>query len=348
MRRALLPFVSILGALSSLAVVTPARAAGLPSLVVHRTEDAADCPDARALADKVAEQMRRPALTPLADVVPGAERGLDVQIYKSSEGYTAVIQAGGKTRQMSDRGPSCGGLAAALAVSIAVLLDTEPLPPAPEPPPAPAPPAPPPAVTAPPPQPLRPPPPSIEDERPSDVRRFRVAIAASPVITAGVLRPFAGGVTSEAEVRFGRFSVAGGAFALIGQTIDYPPGQVTVSLTAGLLRGCVAPVSIGGSSAGGGEDEAIRFALCFDMLAGAIRGVGQGFKTDRTTTLPWAAVGPSALFAQRIWGPLSWGARAMLVIPVLKQSFFVDNLGTAFAPSSLGGALDVGLRVSIW
>lgn len=325
----------------------PARAAGLPALVVHRTEDTADCPDARGLADRVAEQMRRPALVPLAEPVAGADRGLDVQIYKSSEGYTAVIQAGGKTRQMSDKGPSCGGLAAALAVSIAVLLDTEPLPPAPDLPPPPAPPSTPvPLVTAwsPPPAPL----PPTTDDRPSDVRRFRVALAVSPVITVGVLRSFAGGVASEIELRFGRFSVAAGVFALPGQTIDFPPGQVTISLVTGLLRGCVAPVSIGGSTLAGGEDESIRFALCVDTMAGAIRGVGQGFSPDRTLSLPWASAGTSALFAQRIWGPLSWGARAWLVIPFLKQSFFVDNLGTAFAPASVGGALDIGLRVSIW
>ncbi|APR83738.1 Hypothetical protein A7982_09087 [Minicystis rosea] len=342
-RRAFFSLPLILGALAS---ATPALAAGLPALVVHRTEDTADCPDARALADKVAEQMHRPALTPLAEVVPGAERGLDVQIYKSSEGYTAVIQAAGKTRQLSDKGASCGGLAAALAISIAVLLDTEPLPPAPELPPAPPVEPPPPALPAVPELVL--PPPPIDDERPSDVRRFRVAIAASPVITAGMLRPFAGGITSEIEIRFGRFSIAGGAFALPGQTVDYAPGQVKLSLTTGLLRGCVAPISIGGSTSGGGEDEAIRFAICLDTLAGAVRGAGQGYKTNKTLSLPWAEVGPSALFAQRIWGPLSWGARAMLVIPVLKQSFFVDNLGTAFAPSPVGGALDAGLRVSIW
>jgi hypothetical protein len=331
-------------AAAALAVSTSARAAGLPPLAVHRTDDTADCPDARVLADKVAEQMHHPALAPTAEAL-GPDRGLDVQIYKSSEGYTAVIQAGGKTRQLSDKGPTCGGLAAALTVSIAVMLDTEPLPPEPEPPPPPAPPSPPPAAT-PPPAPAPSPPPA--DDRPSEGRRFRVAIAVSPILTDGVLRPFAGGVATELEFRFGRFSVAAGALALPGQTINYPPGQVNISLTTGLLRGCVAPVTIGGSQMIG-EDESIRFALCLDTLAGVQRGVGQGFQVDRTSTLPWASMGASALFTQRIWGPLSWGSRAWLLIPLLKQSFFVDNLaGSAFSPSSVGGALDVGLRVSIW
>src|SRR5262245_56141857 len=140
MRRLLL-----LAALASLFASLPAGAAGLPVLVVHRTDDAGDCPDARALAALVARQMKRPALDP--DTPPsGPDRGLDVQIYRSEEGYTSVVQSGGKTRQITDRGATCGGLAAALAVSIAVLLDTDPPPPDPEPPPRPAP-EPPPAPT---------------------------------------------------------------------------------------------------------------------------------------------------------------------------------------------------------
>ena len=326
---------------AALATATPARAA-LPLVVVHRTEDAADCPDAAALAAQVAAQMRRPALEPAGAAPLGPERGLDVQIYRSNEGFTAVVQAGGKTRQLSDKGTTCGGLAAALAVSIAVMLDTDPLPPEPEPPPPPATPDPPKVVEK---RPEPAPTPAV-DERPSGVRRFRVAMAASPVVTIGLLRPFAGGVSADVEIRVGRFSIAAGAFALPGQTIDYSPGTVSVSLTTATLRGCVAPVSIGALTPG--DDESLRFSLCVDTFAGAVRGVGQGFSPDRTSTLPWVAAGPSALFAQRIYGPLSWTARVSLVIPFLRQSFFVDNVGTAFQPASLGGALDGGLKVSIW
>lgn len=295
----------------------------------------------------VAEQMRRPALAPAGEASLGVGRGLDVQIYKSAEGFTAVIQASGKTRTLSDKGATCGGLSAALSVSIAVLLDTEPLPPEPDPPPPAPAPAPPPPAIATTPAPITTPPPLPIDERPSDVRRFRVAIAASPMVTTGLLRPFAGGLAADLEFRFGRFSIAGGVIALPGQTIDFPPGTVDLSLTSGTLRGCVAPVSIGGSPTPG-EDESLRFALCVDAMAGAIHGAGQGYRPDRASTLPWAAAGASALFAQRIVGPLSWSARVSLVIPLLRQSFFVDDVGTAFQPASVGGALDAGLRVSIW
>jgi hypothetical protein len=182
------------------------------------------------------------------------------------------------------------------------------------------------------------------DDRIAEGRRVHLWLTASPVVTVGVLTPFSAGITGELEVRVGRLSVSGGALALPSRTVSFPPGQVAISLTAGFLRGCGAIVSRGGA----GVDETLRLSLCLEPIVGAIQGAGQGYKVDRAASLPWAAASASALFAQRIWGPLGWGARTALVIPLLKQPFFVDNLGTAFTPSSVGVALDIGLRVSIW
>lgn len=294
--------------------------------MVHRTDEAADCPDAAALAALVADQMKRPALAP----AEASDRGLDVQIYRSDKGYTAVVQADGKTRRISDAGPSCGGLAAALSVSIAVMLDSEPLLPEPEPAPRPVEsPAPPPPrqVVSPP-----------AERCPVEERSFHADLALEPALTGGLLDGFAAGVTADLELRFGRFSVGGGVLALPSQTIVYEGGTVNLSLTTGLLRLCATPFG----------DAARRVALCAEPYAGMIRGFGQGYRVDRTSSRPWAALGASALFTQRLVGPLSLGVRGWLVIPVQKQSFLVDNVGTAFAPAPVGGALSVGIRVSIW
>jgi hypothetical protein len=313
-----------------------AHAAGLPILVVHRTEDVADCPDARALAHRVAEQMKRPALVPAVEVPAGAEPGLDVQIYKSDQGFTAVIQAGGRTRQLSDKGTTCGGLAVALAVSIAVLLDTEPLTPAPDPPsPSAVPPAGSPALPLPPE--ATPLPPPVED-RPVVPRLVRVTLAASPVLTVGLLQGFAGGVSTELEVRVGRFTVSGGVLALPGESIILPGGQVKLELTAGLVRAC-------GIVAG---DEPMRLVLCAEPMGGSMHGEGQGYPASRPSNLPWAAVATSALFQQRIWGPVAWGARAGLAIPLTKNSFAVENGPTVFTAAPVGGVWNAELRVSIW
>jgi hypothetical protein len=165
------------------------------------------------------------------------------------------------------------------------------------------------------------------------------------VITVGLLQGFAGGVTSEVEVRIRRFTLAMGVLALPGETVDYmgTGRQVKLELTAGLLRAC-------GIVAG---DEPMRFVLCAEPMGGSMRGIGSGFGPDLVSTKPWAAMASSALFQQRIWGPLSWGARAGLVIPLTKISFLVDNtnggtMGTAFTASPVGGAWDAELRVSIW
>jgi hypothetical protein len=328
--------------LSGLATVTsaaqPSRAAGHashPLLVVHRTEDASDCPDARTLAALVADQMKHPALDAAFDLPPGSDSGLDVQIYRSGQGFTAVIQAGGKTRQLTDNGANCAGLAGALAVSIAVILDTEPPPPPPEPPPATSPRA---RVSHPAPTPEPPEVPLHDTDAEPPPPRVRISLAAAPVLTVGILQGFAGGITSEVEARIGRFIVAGGVLALPGQSFAFQGGQVSLDMTAGILRGC-------GIVAG---DEPLRFVLCLDPMAGTVRGNGTGFSSNRSATLPWASLATSALFQQRIWGRLSWGARSELVIPLVKTSFLSDNGATAFAAAPVGGAWNIELRVSIW
>ncbi len=313
----------------------PARAGGLPVLIVHRTDDALDCPDARALAALVAEQMKQPALQPAVEGAPEAARGLDVQIYRSDQGFTAVIQAGGKTRQLSDKGATCRSLAGALAVSISVLLDNDPLPPAPEDP-APhrrrrprtgafrttswdAPPEPPAEEAV---VPLRP----------------RIIVVAAPVITVGLLQSWAGAVTSEIDIRLGRFSVSGGVLVLPGQTITSDSGtQIGLDLTLGMIRGC-------GSVA---DRETLRLSLCVTPYVGAIHGETKSLAVNQTSTSPWVGAGTSFAFEQKIWGPLSWGARAELVIPLDKWQFKVDNT-TVFSPAPAAGTWDAELRVSIW
>src|SRR3954463_2852816 len=99
-RRRSLGALSLGAALLAAATPTEAQTNRLPGIAVHRTDDAADCPDARALAALVARHRKRPALDPL-DAPPSAaasdprapapEPGLDVQIYRSEQGYTAVV-----------------------------------------------------------------------------------------------------------------------------------------------------------------------------------------------------------------------------------------------------------------
>lgn len=325
---------------SALAAAQSVQAEGLPLLTVHRTDDALGCPDARALAALVAKQMKRPALQPAGQGPRGADRGLDVQIYRSERGFTAVIQAKGKTRQLSDRDATCRSLAEALAVSITVLLDTDPLPPEPEQ--LPPPPAPPPPV-APPSRPPEPPSAVTDTPEPLPVEDLgRVTshgvLMVAPVITLGLLQSWSMAILSELDVRFGRFSIAGGVLILPGQPVAGAPGSGSLDLTAGLLRACATAV----------EREALRLALCLMSFAGSVRLHSMGLPAggSSTTTVPWAAAGTGALFEQRIWGPFSWGVRADLVIPFVKSAFTMTSFD--YNPAPAAGMWDVEFRVAIW
>ncbi len=129
-----------------------------------------------------------------------------------------------------------------------------------------------------------------------------------------------------------------------GQTIPFtsptfPRGSVDVSLGAGFLRACGAPY---------GDGDFQRLALCIEPLGGAIHGAGHGFRPDRSSTRPWFAAAASAVYQRRILGPLTWGLRAQIAAPLLRQSFTVETAGIAFTPAPIGGALDIEVRVSIW
>ena len=167
--------------------------------------------------------------------------------------------------------------------------------------------------------------------------RYRLTVAAAPVLTVGILQGFAGGVSGEVELRIGRFTVGAGVLALPGQSFSYSGGQVNLDLTAGMIRACAILAG----------DEPLRFVLCLDPMAGSMRGSGR-VRDQPELQLALGLGGHQRPLPAEIWGRLSWGARSELVIPLLKDSLMVNNLGTAFTAAPVGGAWNVELRVSIW
>ncbi len=94
------------------------------SLEVTRSADAADCPDAFALAALVARERGRDSLVTTAGA--GATLGLEVAFARSSSGYVATVRSTGDrtgTRTIADQGPSCSALAEAVVVTLTVMLD---------------------------------------------------------------------------------------------------------------------------------------------------------------------------------------------------------------------------------
>jgi hypothetical protein len=301
----------------------------------------------------VAEQIRRPALRPVTDLAPELGLGLDVQMRRADGHYVAIVEVNGKIRRLSDDGTTCAGLANALVISLAVLLDTEPILPLPPPPP---PLGPPPVLSAP----AEPPAPTPNEVPPAEeppprrpVHRhfgvghpFHISASVGPALTWGVLNGPAGGVTGEMELRIGELAVSAGVLDLpgAGYAPQGVPGTVSLTLTAGFLRGCARLA---------GDGETLRLALCADPMVGFMRAEGDASGRSASAGLPWVAVGAGLLFHQHLSGPLSWGARADFVVPVpparFNEQFSNQNSGAlVFPPSPVGGGGSLELRVSIW
>jgi hypothetical protein len=338
----------------------------LPDLLVHRTEDTADCPDSAELAARVDRHMKRPALRPRTDAGPPGKDlpSLDVQIYRSEIGYTAIVQTGSKTRQITDNGATCRGLADAMAITLAILLDTEvPLPP-PEPPAPPGPPSSVPFTPRLPPMPLvdtkeapapTPPEPAPIEQFSLPPRTFRIVAGAGATAATGLLTRLTLGGTGHVGLGIGRnFSVEAGFLVLPTQTVPYAgkvkgaPATATptvdLQLTSALFRLCATARLIG---------EGTRAGLCAGALVGTIHGEGHGFVVNQSATDPWIAANLGAIFEQTLFWRLSLVTRASVYVPILRRSFTVDNVDAAsdpqaFSPASVGAGLDAELRLSIW
>ncbi|MGK3961268.1 hypothetical protein WMF38_50455 [Sorangium sp. So ce118] len=267
----------------------------------------------------------------------GAAPEYAVHFFRNESTYTAILQAGGRARQLSSEpGAACDELVGALALTIAILLDSEATP-------ATAPAAVAPAPVAPPPAP--PPPP-----RPAPDWDVSAEIGAAG--TVGMLDPLRPAVMGELSLRRRAWSAGLGAVWLPRQEIDITPGAASIGLVAGAARGCATIT---------GELDGFRLSACAASLLGAVHGAGKGFAQDREASAPWFAVGGSAIAEGPLFGTraLGWSARATLLVPIARARFTVDRRSGSEAgapvtteavldPSPVGLLVGLGARVSIF
>lgn len=319
-------------AIACAASSAPASASGQQAarawpLVVQRAPGASDCPDATALAARVEKLTGRRALEPTD--ASGDGFTFEVQILKSDDGYTAIVLAAGKSRQIADPGPTCESLESALALTLAILVDADEPAPAPAPPP-PAPRPPPPAPTiavVPPPPPAAPIPP-------------RLLLAPSVGLSEGLGGSLVPALTFAAEGRvFGPFSVLAGFTWMPGQDFALSPGRVEVQLMYGQLAACASTWTLLGRSRLGG---------CFQVDVGGLRGKGVGFLENREVVRPWTALGLMGLLDVAIAGPLYASARLGVVVVTPQEAFEVDGVGVAFDPPPVGVLAGAGVGVRIF
>ncbi len=330
--RMLAPFVVTL-------VIAPAAAAPLPRLVVARSPDATDCPDATELALAVERQMQRPALDPTNDAHTAAV--YDVRIEHSADGYAATIQADNLTRNLSDPGSTCTGLGEALALTLAILLDNEPS----KPPSSPTPP-----LSAPPALPRRTPTTMIAFIV-KPIQHWNMGTEGGIGETLGFLSPLSFAVTLDVWFRYRAVSIGSGIF-FVPSAIENgkQATSVALQLITGDLYAC-------GRVAG--KPSGTNFSLCGQTFVGVVHGEGRGYSVNREGTRPWFALGTMGSLQGVVVGSLGWFLRLSVAVPVVSQRFTAheidgtgintrDNIVTLFDPAPVAVFLGAGLRWTIY
>ena len=309
-----------------IAAVLGSAAGPRPALELHvqRGPSAEDCPDAPTLSrtvEDVADIERRME----GGVPPGAPPSVvhaDVTFARTTAGYRGTVHLRGARegeRTFTDTGPSCGALAKAVAITMALSLDGEPEPPA-MPPPVTPPPAPLIPVSAP--------------------RRLRVEVAASAGLAIDTVG--APSLTAGGDVGFGfgrRLAIELGGRHVAARASRLDPGDVRVSLDLALLRVCATVA---------GADGPLEARACADGAGGALRAAGAGYPTSVTASSAWLAVGAGLDGRWRLgerWR-LTGGVDGLL--PLRQDTFSVENRGVAFRSSAVSWTTRLGISYQVW
>jgi hypothetical protein len=293
--------------------MVPLHLLGVPfsaAIIVSRTPEARDCPDAGRLAAEVERIVGRPL------VEAGAQDVLVVRAEFSRHGgiYQAKVQLTGARegeRVLSDEGVTCEALADAVAVTTALLLD-----PSERPPKAPA---------------ARPAP----EPTPSWLElwvsgRYGVAdgLVGGPTwIAGGGLGASLGPLTS----------------IELGATVT---GSYTSQLGGGNVHVRLWYVELGGFRSLTGDT--LQFGPCLQLMGGVLGGVGEGYATTSSASLAWFAAGAGLRAEVRFGSNLRLGARALALVPTRKESFSVGYVGTAHESSAVGGSAEFMLGMKFW
>jgi hypothetical protein len=290
-----------------------ARAEKGPPLVVERGAGAERCPDEATLGTRVEQIRGRPATE-----LPTAYR---VTFTKTDEGFMATLRTGagaGSVRTLEYDGAQCTALGNAVALTLALLFDSDieqQRAASREPPRSPSTLA---TATSRPSSPPSPPPPR------------EVTLSLGPAALFGVLRPLAPALTVEAGVALWPFRVSAGALFAWPQTTSLPPGTVQESLLSGFARACVAPWKNG----------ALRFDACSGLFIGAITGEAAGYTLNERRTRTWIALPLEAALSG--WSqPIGWELSLAALLPLRRSDFEVDGVGTAYHSPAVGGLLSL-------
>lgn len=316
------PRAAIFTALALSFYCAPARATEIAGAEVNvlRETAAGDCPDADGLGRRIRALWMAPAAT--------APMVVEVRFARSSTGYDADLRASGArsgTRHLSTSAGTCGALAEAVTVALALLLDMEPLPNAASDPPA----REPVALLS----------PVVHLER---VRApFDLVLASSLGIGIGVLGARSSGAWSGSLMgRRGHFAAEALAFFVAPRSIDYDPGYVKVGLWGGGLNACYRTRSAG--------ERGLAWRSCLGFRAGKLWGEGVRYDVNSEAAQPWFAFAASGHLELPLSARFRFVSGLALWLPLARHEFGVFGRGSAFETWLLGGTLQLGLELTIW
>lgn len=290
---------------------------GDAQLDVARSETAMSCPDAQQLGESIDRMGARPA-----GALPSEKLVLEVRIDRNDAGFSAEIKAFGRksgVRRLSVPGESCDGLASALTVTLALLMDRQLGSESPK--------------TQAPQAPTSEKPLGAPASRPSGApatARPSLGFALDESLTHGLAYGWSAAVTADVAGYQGRWLVAAGGMWTPSRAVSFDAGRIEVQLLAGRARGCYAAL---------GSWDKGYVAGCIEAAAGRLRGEGHGYPTTRVQSRPWVAGGGSIRTGGPIAKPFFWGVAATVVAPVQQQTFSVDRIGTGFESASIAWML---------
>ncbi len=290
----------------------------IPVIEVTHDGSAQDCPDTGGMVSRV-NGVTGQASVRAAGGVP-AKLTLRVTLSASGAGYTAEIVAQGSRsgrRRIADIGADCGGLAEALAVTLAIIVDDEKARPADGP-----------ATAV---LPLKRTAPTALP-KPVPSTHLHVGLAGS----VGLLEPAAAGFAAGGMLDFGPALVGVNGFYLPRRSSSLGGGEVEVSLLAAGVSGCWKALA-----------EPALVAICGQLHVGQLAGEAFGFSRNDSESRPWIAPGLGASGFLPLGDAIELFTALQLFLPLREEKFSIDNVGVAHTTPPFGSLLTIGLSVPI-
>ncbi|HEX2878893.1 MAG TPA: hypothetical protein VHO25_05090 [Polyangiaceae bacterium] len=297
------------------ALARPAAAEVTGWLEVERDESAQACPAADALRASVERLLASP---------PSSDAAL-IRVTFRAEGSmlsARLARLGDEAgaRELVDSHRDCETLAQAVSTTVALMLETRvtlPDPPKPAPPPAQR------AVH-----------PSTKLALPRNALGLQLSGGMGFEVIDGINPLIGAAAVFERE----SFQVTLGAAWMPSQRITLGPGHVEASIVTLTSRACLKLA----------DATAVDLWGCTGFLAGLFRVKASGYTRDLHRSEPWLAVPLESSIAGPIQDSgelvINWRLGGTLLLPIQRQSYSVEGLGTALDPGKVQGLLWLGLE----